>query len=103
MVFNTKDELQSRWVHRLCHRHVEIPRHYLPSPHAFVAATLAGMGWGMNPLVMVREHLACGALVELLPDTPLDVALHWQQARAASKLLEGLTQHIMVAARKALQ
>ena len=103
LVFNTKDELQSRWVHRLCHRHVELPRHYLPSSHAFVAATLAGMGWGMNPLVMVREHLNSGGLVELLPNTPLDVPLHWQQARAASKLLEGLTQHIVAAAREALQ
>ncbi|MDT8991183.1 LysR family transcriptional regulator ArgP [Curvibacter sp. APW13] len=102
LVFNTKDELQSRWVHRLCHRHVELPRHYLPSSHAFVAASLAGMGWGMNPLVMVREHLERGSLVELLPDTPLDVPLHWQRARAASKLLEGLTHHVMEAAKEAL-
>jgi LysR family transcriptional regulator, chromosome initiation inhibitor len=31
LVFNTKDELQSRWVRRLCRRHVESPRHALPS------------------------------------------------------------------------
>ena len=103
LVFNTKDELQSRWVHRLCHRHVELPRHYLPSSHAFVEATLAGMGWGMNPLVMVRQQLASGALVELVPDTPLDVPLHWQQTRAASKVLDGLTRHIVAAAQNALQ
>lgn len=102
LVFNVKDELQSRWVHRLCHRHVELPRHYLPSAHAFVEATLAGMGWGLNPLVMVHAHLASGALVALLPDTPLDVPLHWQQARAASKLLEGLTRHMVLAASAAL-
>jgi LysR family transcriptional regulator (chromosome initiation inhibitor) len=102
LVFNTKDELQSRWVHRLCHRHVELPRHYLPSSHAFVAATLAGMGWGMNPLVMVQEHLASGTLVELVPGTPLDVPLHWQQARAASTLLDGLTRHLVQAAQLVL-
>lgn len=102
VVFNTKDELQSRWAHRLCHRHVELPRHYLPSPHAFVGATLAGMGWGMNPLVMVERHLADGSLVELVPGTALDVPLHWQQARAASSLLEGLTRHVVAAAQAAL-
>jgi len=102
LVFNTKDELQSRWVHRLCHRHVELPRHYLPSSHAFVEATLAGMGWGMNPRVMVQEHLATGALVELVPETPLDVPLHWQQTRAASSLLEGLTRQVRAAAAQAL-
>jgi LysR family transcriptional regulator, chromosome initiation inhibitor len=49
LVFNTKDELQARWVRRLCHRHVELPRHTLPSSQAFVTAALAGMGWGMHP------------------------------------------------------
>ena len=102
LVFNTKDALQARWVQRLCHRPVELPRHYLPSSHAFVSASLAGMGWGMNPLVMVQPHLDSGALVELLPDTPLDVPLHWQQARAASQLLEGLTRQVVQAARASL-
>jgi LysR family transcriptional regulator (chromosome initiation inhibitor) len=40
LVFNTKDELQARWVRRLCHRHVELPRHTLPSPQAFVTAAV---------------------------------------------------------------
>jgi LysR family transcriptional regulator (chromosome initiation inhibitor) len=100
--FNAKDELQSRWVRRLCHRHVEMPRHALPSAHAFVVAARAGMGWGLQPEVMVRTHLQSGALVELIPDSPLDVSLHWQQARAASTLLDGLTNQVVAAARGAL-
>ena len=102
LVFNTKDELQARWVRRLCHRHVELPRHSLPSPQAFVTAALAGMGWSLHPLALVAEHLACGALVELVPGTPLDVALHWQQARAASALLDGLSRVVLAAARACL-
>jgi LysR family transcriptional regulator (chromosome initiation inhibitor) len=100
--FNAKDELQSRWVRRLCHRHVELPRHTLPSACAFVVAAVAGMGWGLQPEVLIRDHLKSGALVELVPDTALDVPLHWQQARAASALLEGLTSQVVAAARKAL-
>lgn len=100
--FNTKDELQARWVRRLCHRHVELPRHTLPSPQAFVVAAVAGMGWGLQPEVMIRAQLKTGALVQLVPDSPLDVPLHWQQARAASALLEGLTHRVVAAARTVL-
>lgn len=103
LLFNTKDELQAQWVRRLCHRHVELPRHTLPSSHAFVTAALAGMGWGMFPQEMIASHLADGSLVELVPDTPLDVPLHWQTARAASGLLDGLTRHVVAAARDALR
>lgn len=102
LVFNAKDELQQRWARRLCHRHVELPRHTLPSPQAFVTAALAGMGWGLHPLALVASHLEDGTLVELVPGTPMDVALYWQQARAASTLLDGLTQVVLAAARTAL-
>ena len=102
LVFNTKDELQARWVRRLCHRHVDLPRHTLPSPQAFVTAAVAGMGWGLQPQALIASHLADGSLVELVHDTPLDVPLHWQHARAASALVEGLGREVLSAARAAL-
>lgn len=102
LVFNTKDELQSRWVRRLCSRHVELPRHTLPSAQAFVAAAVAGMGWGLHPQSLISNHLKDGSLVELLPNAPLDVPLYWQQARAASSLLDGLTREVLAAAGSAL-
>jgi LysR family transcriptional regulator, chromosome initiation inhibitor len=102
LVFNTKDELQARWVRRLCHRHVELPRHTLPSTQAFVTAALAGMGWGLQPQSSIASHLEDGSLVELVSDTPLDVPLHWQHARAASALVDSLSRQILSAARAAL-
>ncbi|MGJ7489618.1 LysR family transcriptional regulator ArgP [Variovorax sp. ZT4R33] len=102
LVFNAKDELQAQWARRLCHRQVELPRHILPSSQAFVTATLAGMGWGLHPQALIAHHLKDGSLVELVPRTPLDVPLHWQQARAASALLGGLTRQLVAAARRAL-
>ncbi|HEX2012293.1 MAG TPA: LysR family transcriptional regulator ArgP [Roseateles sp.] len=102
LVFNTKDELQACWARRQCHRHVELPRHTLPSPHAFVTAAMAGMGWGLHPEAMIARELDKGTLVELVPDTPLDIALHWQHARAASGLLDRLTSAVLSAARDAL-
>ena len=102
LVFNSKDALQARWVRRLCHRDVELPRHTLPSAQAFVAAALAGMGWGLHPHSLIAPHLQDGSLVELLPDAPLDVPLYWQVARAAAPLLDGLSQAVQAAAHQAL-
>lgn len=102
LLFNTKDELQARWVRRLCHRHVELPRHTLPSPQAFVTAAVAGMGWGLHAQALIASRLADGSLVELVPDTPLDVPLYWQNARAGSGLLDCLSGAVAAAASAAL-
>ncbi|XAH24828.1 LysR family transcriptional regulator ArgP [Xylophilus sp. GW821-FHT01B05] len=98
LVFDRKDRLQARWVRRICHRSVETPRHWLPSPHAFVEAACAGMGWGMHPASMVADAMRKGALVELVPGSTLPVPLYWQQARAAPRLLERLGAAVRAAA-----
>lgn len=103
LVFNAKDNLQARWVRRLCHRDVELPRHAVPSSHAFVTAALAGMGWGLHPQVLIADHLVTGSLVELVPETALDVPLYWQHARVASSLIEGLSREVVAAASRALR
>jgi LysR family transcriptional regulator (chromosome initiation inhibitor) len=103
LVFNAKDDLQARWVRRLCHREVELPRHAVPSPHAFVTAALAGMGWGLHPQALIAPLLAAGSLVELVPDTALDVPLYWQHARAASSLIDGLSREVVAAAARTLR
>ena len=65
----------------------------MPSLQAFVATCVAGMGWAMQPQTLIQAELQAGAL---------DVPLHWQQARAGSALLDGLTRCVMAAARGAL-
>ncbi|WP_454743492.1 LysR family transcriptional regulator ArgP [Cupriavidus necator] len=102
LVFNAKDELQMRWAKRICHRHVELPRHTIPSPQAFVTAAVEGMGWGLHPQSLISHELKTGSLVELVPNTPYDVSLHWQHARAASGPLEGLSKEILAAAKASL-
>ena len=47
----------------------------------------------MQPQALIEAELQAGAL---------DVPLHWQQARAGSALLDGLTRCVMEAARVAL-
>ena len=56
----------------------------------------------MNPEALVAPHLASGALVEMVPDTALDVALHWQFSRLTAPALAPLTREIRAAAARVL-
>lgn len=100
--FDRKDGLQARWARAALGVELAAPTHWVPSSQGFVDAALAGLGWGMNPLVLAAPHLAAGNLVELLPGRPLDVRLHWQVARLGARLLETLTREVRAAARKSL-
>lgn len=102
MVFNSKDQLQSRWITQVTGRRLHPPSHHLPSTHGFVDAALSGMGWGMNPEPLVRAHLAHGRLVALTKNAPLDVPLYWQCARVMAPALTPLTRAVLTAARKHL-
>jgi LysR family transcriptional regulator, chromosome initiation inhibitor len=102
LLFDGNDRLQETWARRLVRRDVPLPVHRIPSTQAFVDAALAGVGWGMNPLSLVRAHLEAGALVELAADTPVDVPLYWQAARLKVPVLERLTRSVLRAAAAAL-
>lgn len=99
--FNAKDELQQRWVERHCGGKVDLRSHTMPSPHAFISAILGGLGWALHPLALVDNQLASGAMVELVPECPLDVPLYWQQARIASRVMDSLS-HAVVSMAKAV-
>lgn len=100
--FNRKDRLQSQWVRRVCGRHVDTPVHWLPSTRGSIEAAIAGIGWGMNPAVLVRPHLQAGTLVELAPGRMFSVPLFWQYARLHAPALNRLTRAIVAEARKSL-
>ncbi len=100
LTFSDKDRLQDRWVTRQIggKTRASFPSHRMASSQAFVEACLTGLGWGLNPEPLVRDHLAAGRLAELVPDTALDVALHWQFTRLAAPALRPLTTAIRRAA-----
>jgi LysR family transcriptional regulator (chromosome initiation inhibitor) len=75
----------------------------LPSTHAFIEAAICGLGWGMNPMVLVQDHLTLGSLVPLVPDAPLDVPLYWQVTRVMAPALAPLTAALKKSARHGLR
>ena len=103
LLFDSNDRLQEVWARRIVRRDVSLPVHRIPSTQAFVDAALAGVGWGMNPLSLIRPHLETGALVELMPDSAIDVPLYWQATRLKVPVLERLTRSVVRAAAAALQ
>jgi LysR family transcriptional regulator (chromosome initiation inhibitor) len=103
LTFNRKDRLQALWLRHALGISTAPPTHWLPSSQAFVDAALAGIGWCMNPEVLVAGHLRAGRLVSLRPDRPLDVPLFWQRSRIASTTLADLTRAVLQAGRGMLQ
>lgn len=102
LTFNQKDRLQSDWARQVFAREVAFPTHWLPSTQSFLEASLAGMGWALNPASLAGEHLHAGRLVDIVPGATLDRPLFWQINRAVADQLEGLTQSVLAVARRRL-
>lgn len=98
LVFDARDRMQHDWAQAAVGRAVALPVHRMGSSEAFVTGTCLGLGWAMNPEVLVAGHVAAGRLVVLRPDLPQDVALHWQAVRLAAGPLAPLTRAIRRAA-----
>ncbi len=105
LTFSDQDRLQEHWVKRQTGSHARraaFPSHRMASSQAFVDACLLGLGWSLNPEPLVSGHLATGSLVEIAPETPLDVPLFWQFTRLAAPALVALTAAIRAAAQQTL-
>lgn len=101
VVFNDKDALQHELLERLG---LPLPPavHRVPTSADFLAAVVAGLGWGMLPEPQLEPLLAGGDLV-LLGEGHLDVELHWQRWRLGSDLLDRLSDAVRTAARRHLR
>ncbi|EWY38339.1 LysR family transcriptional regulator [Skermanella stibiiresistens SB22] len=95
LTFDGKDQLQAQWTRQVFGTEITSATHWLPSSQAFIDAALAGLGWGMNPEMLVAEHLRDGRLIALIPDQPLDVPLFWQRSRIASGRLADTTRAVL--------
>jgi LysR family transcriptional regulator (chromosome initiation inhibitor) len=102
ITFNRIDRLQGVWARRVCRREVDLPTHWLPSTQSFIDGTVSGIGWGMNPLQLVRSYLDAGVLVELVPGKRLTVPLYWQHSRLQVPMLGRLTKAVIATARATL-
>ena len=103
LTFSDKDRLQGDWIASHFGTGISLPTHRIASSQSFVDAALAGLGWGLNPELLVETHLAQGRLTELLPHSPLDVPLYWQFSRLTAPALAPLTRAMRHAAGQQLR
>ncbi len=86
IVFDRKDDLQDRFLRSLTRRRgFTLVRHHIPASESFADAVAAGLGWGMVPELQAATR--GDSLVDLAPDRPMDVPLHWQQWKLDSPAL----------------
>ena len=100
--FTAQDALQTRWMARATGQPLNPPAHRIAAPGPFLTATRQGLGWGLNPLMLIGADLAEGRLVELLPDSRLDTMLTWQVSRVMAETLAPVTEAMRRAARATL-
>lgn len=102
LTFDPKDRLQADWVRAVVGKPCSFPTHLIPSSEGFVEAALMGLGWGMNPELLVADHLKAGRLIAILPEAPAKTPLFWQVSRIARRALDPLTRAVRAAARRSL-
>jgi LysR family transcriptional regulator (chromosome initiation inhibitor) len=102
LTFNPKDTLQSQWMQAQTGARLSPPSHFLPSTHAFIDAARAGLGWGMNPELLIRGPIRNRRLIALNPNLPLDTPLDWQVSRILAPALAPLTHAVRAAAQDRL-
>lgn len=99
VVFDRRDVLQDRFARRLTRRRgASARRHYVPASEAYVAAVVAGLGWGMVPSTQAEPLLSAGTLVDLAPGRWVSVPLYWQQWKLDSPALTAVADAVAAAA-----
>ncbi|WP_285481707.1 LysR family transcriptional regulator ArgP [Amycolatopsis sp. NBRC 101858] len=102
IMFDRKDDLQDRFLRGLTRRrNFTLVRHHIPASESFVDAVAAGLGWGMVPEIQAASR--GDALIDLAPDRPLDVPLHWQQWKLDSPALAAVAKAVAEGAKEALR
>jgi LysR family transcriptional regulator (chromosome initiation inhibitor) len=103
VAFNRKDDIPAEFVQQAFGlSRVAVGRSFVPSSQGQVRAVRSGWGASVVPELLVREALAAGELVDLLPGRSLPVQLYWHCWNLASEVLDALTKAIVDAASRVL-
>lgn len=102
IVFSEKDNLHSEFLTQAAAYQGDYPRLTLPLPHSFIEGTRLGLAYSLIPETMVATALKTGELVNLCPNTYIDLTLYWHHWRSESKLMRKLTEALVKGAQNNL-
>jgi LysR family transcriptional regulator (chromosome initiation inhibitor) len=102
LVFDRKDTLLQQWFLNAFGQSASHFGHSVPSVSGYVACTLNGAAWGLNPYLAVKSHIENGSLIEFVPGTSVLVPLYWQSGAMGSEILKVLSSIVVEVAHKSL-
>jgi LysR family transcriptional regulator, chromosome initiation inhibitor len=101
LVFDENDSLQHQFLADVANSQPHYV-HLCPSSEGFKQAIIAGLGYGLLPILQIGDLLSTGELVDLKQGYVLDTPLYWHYWHTESPLLKTLREHVLLAATKRL-
>ena len=97
ILFDRKDEMHLQFF-RLFMRDIptQFPVHYVPSTRTYADFIYSGLTYGLLPDQESEPYLDSKKLINLRPEITLHVKLYWHCWNLKSKLLEELTQQLLI-------
>ena len=90
--FNRKDDMAVEFVARAFGlKRVALNHLFVPSSEGQMRAVAAGWAVGVLPELLVRDKLADGSLVDMVPGQVLPIQLYWHCWNLESEVLDALT------------
>jgi len=102
ILFDKKDQLPHQWLTRAFGETTDMNAVMMPSYEGYMACINNGAGWGMMPTVTAARQLRAGQLVELVPDTRINIPLYWHSTTQGAELFRKLASIVADEARKRL-
>ncbi|WP_068118647.1 LysR family transcriptional regulator ArgP [Tropicimonas marinistellae] len=103
LAFDRSDTIQDQWMNLCFGEAAKSPTHLVPSYEGYVACCLNGTAWGLVPGMAGLPLIENGQLIELIPDRPVKVALHWKTSTQSSEVLRRLGDIVSEEAMRQLQ
>jgi LysR family transcriptional regulator (chromosome initiation inhibitor) len=103
LVFDRKDQLLQQWFLNAFGEPAPHVGHSVPSVSGYLACTLNGAAWGLNPRFAAEPHVEKGTLRELIPGSSVMVPLYWQSSGPTSEIMKVLSAIVVDVARQHLR
>jgi len=102
LIFDEHDTLQHQFLADVCNSKPKYT-HICPSSEGFKQSMIAGLGYGLLPILQVGNLLETGELVNLAPEYYLDTPLYWHYWQTESPQLKALRTYAIDVAKTRLK
>lgn len=102
LIFNEDDQLQHRYLAKLNQPAPQNPIK-CPSTEGFLQLAASGCGFGLMPEIQVNQSILYDQLIDISPETYLDVPLFWHSWRSSGEAMKRLRTSVIKTAHRWLR